>query len=127
MTETDIVRRYWHDLWGGADLSLVDELFSEPYVRHNRNGTERLTRASLKADFRRYWSSLGDAREVRIDNLAVAGDGHVWSRVNIRGRDRETDALRVVTFLHEARIADGRIVETWTLTAAEVDWDSTKK
>ncbi len=116
-----MVRRYWEDLWGGSDLSVVDELFAEPYVRHNRNGTERLTRAQLKADFRRYWESLGNVQQVRIDDLVGAAD-LVWSRVTIRGRDRESGDPRVVTFLHQARVADGRLVETWSLTAPDVDW-----
>jgi hypothetical protein len=122
VTAADVVRRYWNDLWGGADPALVDELFDDPYVRHNRNGTQRLKRAELKADFRRYWASFGNAPEVRIDRLDVGSNGHVWSRVNIRGRNRDTDAPVGVMFLHEARVDGGLIVETWTLTAAEVDW-----
>lgn len=118
-----MVRRYWEDLWGGSDLSVVDELFSEPYVRHNRNGTQRLTRAQLKSDFRRYWESLGNVQMVRIDDLAGAAD-RVWSRATIRGRDGESGDPRVVTFLHQARVAEGRLVETWSLTAPDVDWRS---
>jgi hypothetical protein len=122
VTDLDVVRRYWRDLWGGTDLALVDEIFGETYVRHNRNGTERLTRAKLKADFRRYWASFGNAAAVRVDHVSVDRSGHVWSRVNISGRDGDSGEVRVVTFLHESRLADGLIVETWTLTAPDVDW-----
>jgi len=121
VTAADVVRRYWDELWGGADLAIVDELFAEPYTRHNRNGTEVLSRARLKDDFGRYWRSLGTAVEVRIDDLVESGD-RVWTRVTIWGTDRESGDRRAVTFMQEARVADGRLAESWSLTAPDVDW-----
>lgn len=115
------MRRYWEHLWAETDVSLVDELFAEPYVRHNRNGSECVPLAQLKDTFVRYWASFGAAPEVRIDDLAVNGNC-VWSRVTVRGWDMESGEARVVTFFHEARLVDRRIVETWSLAAPEVDW-----
>lgn len=116
---TEVVRRYWEGVWGGGELDLVDELFADPYVRHNRNGTEVLTRARIKQDLVQYWRSLRNA-EVTVDDLVAAGD-RVWSRVTVRGVGEDSDR-HVVTFLQQARIVDGRYAESWSLAAPDVDW-----
>lgn len=116
-----MVRRYWDEVWGAADLAVVDEVFADPYMRHNRNGTERVGRQRLKADLTRYLSSFGSFPDVRIDAL-FAVDGHVFSRATITGFDPDTGDGRVVTFMHEARVEGGLIVEAWSLTAPDIDW-----
>lgn len=121
VTDADVVRRYWDEMWGGADLSIIDELFTDPYVRHNRNGTSTISRTQLREDFKNYWASFGNAAQVAIDDLIAEG-GRVFSRVTIRGLDGESGDARVVTFLQEARVVDGRMAESWSLTAPDVDW-----
>jgi hypothetical protein len=115
----ELVRRYWDELWGEGDLSVVDELFAESYVRHNRGGNTRIDRQQLKADMVQYWKALQNPRPT-VHDLAVSGD-RVWTRVTVRGTGpEETDVA--VSFLQQFRIADGRLAEAWTLTAPEVDW-----
>lgn len=121
MDAETVVRRYWEQLWGGSDVGLVAEVFSEPYVRHNREGTSRLTHADLRDVLTRYWSAIGGSPRVTIDDLAVSGD-RVWSRVTVRGNDAGTGEPMVITFLQQVRVADGRVAESWSLTAPDVDW-----
>lgn len=115
-----MVNRYWLEVWGNAKLDLVDELIADPYIRHNRNGSMRLSRKQVKQDLVRFWQAVR-AATVTIEDQATSGD-RVWSRVDVRGLNLETGEEMVVNFVQVVRIADGRMAEAWSLNAADVDW-----
>lgn len=121
MDPEEIVRRFWLEMWGGMDVAVMDSLFGEHCVRHNREGTETIPLEKLKESFVRYRATFADAATVRIDDLSARGD-RVWSRTTVRWLDTETASERTISFLQLARIDQGRIVETWSLAAPEVDW-----
>jgi hypothetical protein len=117
---TEIVGRYWDGLWARRDLSVIDELIAEPYVRHSSAGTRALTRAELKREVRNAWQLLHDPATTVDDQVAV-GD-RVWTRATTQGVNLDTGETSVLTWLVVHRLADGRIVESWSATLPGVDW-----
>ena len=106
---------------------MIDELFADPYIRHNRNGNEIVTRPEIKKTMVQYWRALRDPKPV-IEDLAVQDD-RVWVRLSVTGYDNENEAERrvKVTWMQVFRVADGRLAEAWTLTAPGVDWSTPPK
>jgi predicted SnoaL-like aldol condensation-catalyzing enzyme len=121
----DLVRRYWDEVWAQGRLDVIDELFHEPYIRHNRNGNESLTLQQLKKSMVQYWRTLRDPKPV-IEELAVVGD-RVWTRLSVAGFDTDGERRVVVSWLQVLRISDGKLAESWTLTAPGVDWSKSPR
>jgi hypothetical protein len=116
----EIVARYWEGLWHRHDLSIVDELIGEPYVRHSSAGTKSLSHAQLKRELTEAWQLLHDPATT-IDDQVAAGD-RVWTRATTQGINLDTGETSVVTWLVVHRLADGRLVESWAATLPGVDW-----
>jgi predicted SnoaL-like aldol condensation-catalyzing enzyme len=117
-----VSQRWWDDIWRGGDLDAIDELFTDPFLRHTATGSERVTRAAYKgrlAEFQRVLSQV----DTKIDARSVDGDV-VWTRATSRGINRETGERSIVTWLMAQRIVDGRIVEHWVATFPGVEWSS---
>ncbi len=115
-----IVARYWEGLWHRRDLSVVDELIAEGYVRHSSAGTRSLTRAEFKRELRDAWQLLHDP-STTIEDQVAAGD-KVWTRATTQGINLATGEPSVVTWLIVHRLAGGRLVESWSATLPGVDW-----
>ena len=121
MDPTEVVQRWWGEVWGG-DLSVIDEIVAEPYVRHTMDGTKTQTREELKADMVQYFRVLNKPR-VRIGDQAVSGST-VWSRVDTEGVNIETEATTRITWIQIHRLDDtGRIAESWTMYSRDAHWD----
>ena len=115
-----VSQRWWDDIWRDGRLDAVDELFTEPFIRHTGTGTDRESRAAYKgrlAEFQRVLSRV----ETTIDDRVVAGD-RVWTRATSRGINRETGERSLVTWLLVQRISEGQIAEHWVATFTGVDW-----
>ena len=115
-----VSQRWWDDIWRDGRLDAVDELFTEPFIRHTGTGTDHESRAAYKgrlAEFQRVLSRV----ETTIDDRVVAGD-RVWTRATSRGINRETGERSLVTWLLVQRISDGQIAEHWVATFTGVDW-----
>lgn len=115
-----VVDRYWHRVWEGGDLDAVADVFAETYVRHNTNGNVIRDRRQVRDDIARYLRVLRDVR-VSVDDRVTSGD-KVWSRLTLRAANVETEDAVVFSWLHVARVVDGRVAESWQLNAANVDW-----
>jgi SnoaL-like polyketide cyclase len=118
----DVVARYWQGLWRDHDLSVIDELVGEPYVRHSAAGTRSLSRAELKREITGAWRVLHDA-DTTIEDQVVDGD-RVWTRATTHGINLDTGEPSVLTWLVVHRLDAGRLVETWSATLPGVDWRS---
>ena len=121
-TPLDVVEEWQTRAWGENDLSAVDELIAEPFVRHNRDGTSRRSRAEVKADLAHYQEALGKP-VIEVRDRVVAGD-RVWSRTTMRGANLRTGEPHVVDWIQIHRVEAGRIAEIWTLQAVDAGWES---
>mgnify|MGYP001821327087 CR=1 FL=1 len=117
----EIVDEWQRRAWGDCDLSVVDELTAEPFVRHGINGTTTRTRAELKSDLRQYQKALGKP-VIEVHDRVAEGD-KVWSRTTIRGANLQTGDTRTIERLQIHRVEGGRVAEVWHLVANDVFWD----
>ena len=116
------VRAYWERVWLHDDLDALDELVSDPTVRHTAEGTLVLARDDLRRRLMAARSAIR-ANEVSIDALAVDGD-RVWARLTMRGVSLATMAPMSLVWIAQYRLEGGRIAEAWTLHQTGVDWSS---
>lgn len=118
----EIVEEWQHRAWGDCDLSAVDELIAEPFVRHGVTGSSTRTHAELKHDLRQYRQALGKPM-ITVHDRVVDGE-KVWSRTTMRGANLQSGEPRTIDWLQIHRVVDGKIVEVWTLHATDVHWGS---
>ena len=116
----DVVDEWQQRAWGDGDLSAVDELIAEPFVRHGVAGSSKRTHAELKQDMIQYQKALGKP-VIIVQDRVVDGD-KVWTRTTMRGANLQSGEPRTIDWLQIHRVVDGRIVEVWTLHATDVDW-----
>lgn len=119
-----VVRSYWERVWNDGDLDAIEELFANPYIRHSANGNVVRNHKQVREDMARYFHSLSNP-DATVEDQAVS-ENTVWTRVTVRGVNVDTAESVVVSWIHVARVADGRIVETWSLNAA-LDWTTTPR
>jgi len=115
-----VSQRWWDEVWRDGNLAALDELLTEPFVRHTGTGNETVGRAAYRgrlSEFQRVLSRV----DTSIDDRVVDGD-KVWTRATSKGINRETGERSVVTWLLIQRIEDGRIAEHWVATLPGVDW-----
>jgi predicted ester cyclase len=115
----ELVRRYHERLWGEGDRSAIDEYWSPDAVVH-MTGFEGTAVDVVRADVDRYFGAFTD---VRTEILDLLGDGdrvvlrwetsglHVGPYGDIAATDKRI-TMRGVDIL---RVADGRIVECWSM------------
>jgi predicted SnoaL-like aldol condensation-catalyzing enzyme len=123
MTDDDaraLVHRWWQGIWGDGDLSILEELCTDPYIRHTSMGSERISLAEYKKRLVQTRQVLRDA-VTTIDDQVVSGD-KVWSRATSRGVNLSTSDRTVITWIVIHRIEDGKLAETWAATLAGVEW-----
>jgi hypothetical protein len=117
-----LVRRWWDGIWGDGELEIVDEICTDPYVRHTGMGTERLTRAEYKEKLVRTREVLHGA-VTTIDEQVVVGD-RVWTRATSRGVHLATANRSVMTWMVLHRIEGDRLAEVWAATLPGVEWEA---
>ena len=118
----DVVDEWQRRAWGDGDLSAVEELIAEPFVRHGVAGSAKRTHAELQHDLRQYQKALGTP-VITLHDRVVDGD-KVWSRTTMRGANLQSGEPRTIDFLQIHRVVDGKIVEVWTLHATDVHWET---
>ena len=112
--------RWWGEIWRDGNLDAVDELLTDPFVRHSSVGSSVSPRQEYKKMLAEFQRTLCHP-ETTIDDRVVSGD-RVWTRATSKGLNRETGENTVVSWMLVQRIADGRIAEHWVLTVRGVDW-----
>lgn len=112
--------RWWDEIWRQGNIDAVDELLTDPFVRHTSLGTSVSSRAEYKSMLAEFQRTL--CRPETVIDSRVVGADTVWTRATSRGLNRETGELAVVTWMLVQRIAEDRIAEHWVLTVRGVDW-----
>jgi hypothetical protein len=115
-----VSQRWWDDVWRDGNLDAIDEIFTDPFIRHTGTGSERADLRAYKGRLSEFQRVLSRAETV-IEDRAVNGD-RVWTRATSRGINRETGELSIVTWLLVQRIENDRIAEHWVATFPGVEW-----
>ena len=117
-----VVRAYWERVWLEQDLDALEDLVSDPVVRHTAEGTKSLT-------LREYRRRLADAfeavraTEVSIDSITADGP-LAWVRLTLRGVSLASAAPMSLAWLGQYRVEGGRIAELWALHQPGADWSA---
>ncbi len=96
-------------------------LLTDPYVRHNRDGTLSSTPADYAT---RVCSVVAPIRGTRVDFDQLSEiDGRVWARLTLHGVNLEVGSSMSITWLSEYRIVGDQIAETWSMHQTDLDWN----
>ncbi|MDE0656344.1 MAG: nuclear transport factor 2 family protein [Acidimicrobiaceae bacterium] len=117
-----VVRAYWERVWLEQDLDALEDLVTEPVVRHTAEGTQSLTRHQYR---RRLADAFEAVRATEVSIDSVTADGlTVWIRLTLRGVSLATAAPMSLAWLGQYRIEGGRIAELWALHQPGTDWSA---
>ncbi len=114
-----LVRRWHEDIWSRGDVSVIDEIVGEGYVKHWAAFPATVGREALRAHVIELRNSFPDWRE-EIDAIHASGDFVFvrWTESGTFSRDRSdlaaTNRRGEVAGMGWLRILNGRIVEEWT-------------
>ena len=114
------MRSYWERIWLERDLDALEDLVSEPIVRHGPDGTETLSRRQLRQRLAGAFEAIR-ATEVSVHALTADGDT-AWIRLTMRGVSLATASAILVAWMGQFRVSGGRITEIWSLHQAGIDW-----
>ena len=117
-----VVRAYWERVWLERDLDALEDLVTDPVVRHTAEGTQSLTRGEYR---RRLADAFEAVRATDVSIDSITADGPLaWVRLTLRGVSLATAAPMSLAWLGQYRVEDGRIVELWALHQPGADWSS---
>ena len=113
----ETMRLWGEEVWGKGRLELVPELVGSEYVRHNAEGTRVVTPESYAKEI-----LAARARGAQFETKAAVLDGDLmWTQWNVSGTTSEGET-RQAKGLQVYRFDDGKLVETWNLSAPG-SWD----
>lgn len=117
-----VVRSYWERIWLERDLDALEDLVSDPIMRHGPDGTETLTRQQMRQRLAGAFEAIC-ASDVSVHALTADGDT-VWMRLTMRGVSLATASALPVAWMGQYRVSGGRIVESWSLHQTGIDWEA---
>jgi steroid delta-isomerase-like uncharacterized protein len=116
-----VAHRFLEGVLNRGDLALVDEIFAPTFVDHAAPPGAPTDREGVKAGVAAFRRAFPDLHLELQDE--IASDGKVVSRVIGSGTMREAlfgmpSTGRTATWqeIHITRVADGRIVEHWSVS-----------
>jgi len=116
-----LLRAWWERVWREGDLDALDELLTDPYVRHTSAGSETISRDAYKQKLANSQRLLYRP-DTTIDDEVVVGD-RIWTRATSTGLNLDTGDVAVITWLTIHRVEDGRLAEAWIAALVGVQWD----
>ena len=115
-----VSQRWWDEIWRDGKLDVIDEIFTDPFVRHTGSGSDAVSGARpTRAAWPRSSACCPGSRR---RSTTASSTATVWTRATSKGINRETGERSVVTWLIVQRIDGGRIAEQWVATFPGVDW-----
>lgn len=115
-----LVERFWREVWGEGRYELLPELFTDPWTRHAKRGTQVRSLEEFRADLVQYRRVIGSPHASFRDQ-AVSGD-RIWTRLSVQGVDADTGEARTFAWIQIHRIEGGRIAEAWELYEPGLSW-----
>ena len=116
-----LARRYYEEVVNGGNAALVDELFAPDYVNHVAGSPEDLHGPDGERMFDTLYRQAFPDAHLTIEDMVAEGD-RVVSRLGYRGTHTgpfqgipATGRSFVTSGIQKLRIANGRIVEAWTM------------
>ncbi len=115
-----VVRSYWDRVWIDRDVDALDDLATEPSIRHTAHGTNRFTIEELKAHL---CDALNAIRTERVSIEAMSVDGpYVWLRATVHAVSLATMTPLDLAWMAQYRVEGDRIAEVWALHQSNMAW-----
>jgi len=115
---TDVVNRFFYDVWNAGNIDLVDELLAPDFVNHIRLDGQRPGRDGVTQLLQRWNRAFPDA-SISVDLMVHEGD-RVATRFTARGTHRDaflgiaaTGKPVELSGIQIFRVANGQLVEGW--------------
>lgn len=113
----ETMRLWGEEVWGNGRLELVPDLVAPEYVRHDQNGTRITTPDSYVQEIR-----LFRGMNMVFDTHAIAIDENLlWTRWSANAQTPDGVEI-VLKGMQVYRFADGKLAETWLLSADGEAW-----
>lgn len=110
-----LARKIFENIWNLADLTLVDEIYSEDYVAHIAHAPEDIGGREAFKQFVALFHALFPDLQFTLEDQ-IAEDDKIVTRWTARSASVGTELTAAGISIH--RLADGRIVESWD------NWDA---
>jgi len=109
-----LIRRYFEEAWNRGNLRYIDEGFASDWVGHASgeevDGPERLKEhVSSRRTAHPHLQCTVEDMIAEADRVAVR-----WTARDVQPGDPVTGQKRPITGMTIARLADGKIVESWS-------------
>ena len=121
--QAELSRRIFEDVWNRKDLNAIDEIISADYVHHDASSPAAAGIDGYKQFVKYYMNAFPDAH-FTIDDAFTSGDSEVTRWIVTGTHQGElagippTGRRFSVTGISIARIANGKIIESWN------NWDA---
>ena len=119
-TNIELVQRYMDEVWSQGEVSVIDEIIGDGYVKHWAAYEPTIGKEALKTDVTRLRNSFPDWNE-RIDAIHASGDMVFvrWTESGTFSKDLldvvATNKQVTISGMGWTRISGGKIVEEWTI------------
>ena len=120
MTPEAVVRTYWDHIFVARDLDALDDLVTDPSIRHTADGTRKFTPSELKDHLRDALCAFR-TESLSIEALEVVGDS-VWLRANVQAVSLATMSPINFAWMAQYRVEGDRIAEAWALHQTNMTW-----
>lgn len=115
----ELVRRLFDEVWSHGEVSILDEIIGDGYVKHWAAYAPTIGKDALKTHVTRLRNSFPDWNE-RIDAIHASGDMVFvrWTESGTFSKDllgvAATNKQATVAGMGWMRISGGKVVEEWT-------------
>lgn len=111
MTQTQIVRRWFDELWNEGHEAVIDELLAPGMVARGLAATDIVGRDQFRQFYQAFRSAFSDVH-ITLDNVIEAGDFVTClARVDLVPRNGQGPVQ--ICGSTTVRIRDGQLVEGW--------------
>ena len=114
------VVRLWRTIWLGDPADGLDDILSDPYIRHTRDGTASVTIREYVEHMRQATRNVRGT-DLRVDQSVEMAD-RTFIRVTHMGVNIASGDPVMITVVGEYRLNEGRIAESWSMHQSGLDW-----
>ncbi|MBT5137886.1 MAG: nuclear transport factor 2 family protein [Acidimicrobiaceae bacterium] len=114
------VVRLWRTIWLGDPADGLDDILSDPYIRHTRDGTASVTIREYVEHMRQATRNVRGT-DLRVDQSVEMAD-RTFIRVTLMGVNITSGDPVMITVVGEYRLNEGRIAESWSMHQSGLDW-----
>jgi hypothetical protein len=114
------VVRLWRTIWLGDPADGLDDILSDPYIRHTRDGTASVTIHEYVEHMRQATRNVRGT-DLRVDQSVEMTD-RTFIRVTLMGVNITSGDPVMITVIGEYRLNEGRIAESWSMHQPGLDW-----